>query len=170
MLMRYPDNQRDSHHGLIRAFVLALTCGALAACATVQESGPVVSGEMLPEQRARFDARPDAIFAALEQACTAPSQRLTQPARDVLECRMLLPPDPTASAILRYGGTIDQLPELVIRLRLHPNDPGFVLAVAQYLEVPQQGGGAVQVVFPDARADRRLRAIITDLGGTPDPI
>lgn len=158
----------ESHHPLNRPgrlYVVLTTLAILAACAPVSMPVPVVSEQPLPEQSARFTDRPDEIFTALQDACTAPNQRMTSPARDVLECRMLLPPDPTASAILRYGGTIERLPELVIRLRLQPEANGFTLAAAQYLEVPQQSGGDLRVVYPDASLDRRLRAILIDLGG-----
>ncbi len=165
--LKLPESHQALHR-IGRIYLAKATLAILAACAPATSPLPVVSEQPLPEQSARFAERPDEIFAALQDACTARNQRLTSPARDVLECRMLLPPDPTASAILRYGGTIERLPELVIRLRLQPEVTGFTLAAAQYLEVPQQSGGDLRIVYPDATLDRRLRAILTDLGGDVD--
>lgn len=171
MLINHGLKSPESHNLLNRTARLCAATAALAilaGCAPATLPVPVASQLPLPEQSARFAERPDEIFAALQDACNAPNQRLTRPARDVLECRMLLPPDPTASAILRYGGTIERLPELVIRLRLQPEATGFTLGAAQYLDVPQQSGGDLRVVYPDATLDRRLLAILTDLGGDVD--
>lgn len=79
---------------------------------------------------------------------------------------MLLGPEATAGAILRYGGTIERLPESVIRLRLVPEGTGFLLATASYLEVPRASGDVLRVVFPDPVLDRRMRAVLVNLGGT----
>lgn len=147
-----------------------LLVAGLAACAPPPPAPPPpASSQPMPEQQARFDARPEAIFSALEQACTAPHQRLQRPAPDVLECRMLLPPAPTAHAILRYSGTIERLPELVIRLRLQDEPGGFVLGAAQFLEVPQATGGDLRVVYPDRVLDARLREVLVSLGGDVTP-
>ncbi len=142
-----------------------LLVAGLAACAPAVTPPPEASRRPVPEQVARFAERPAAIFTALEQACTAPHQRLERPAADVLECRMLLPPAPTAHAILRYSGTIERLPELVIRLRVQDAAEGFVLGAAQFLEVPQAAGGDLRVVYPDRELDARLRDVLVSLGG-----
>jgi hypothetical protein len=137
----------------------------VAGCAPLAPSAPP-SGQSLPEQRAYFAARPDALLDALPQICTAPTQRILRPAQGVIECRMLLPPEATAGAILRYDGTIAQLPESVIRLRLVPDGEGYVLAASNYLEVPRAAGDVVRVFFPDQRLERRVEQVMVRLGGT----
>ncbi|MGR3505579.1 MAG: hypothetical protein ACU0B7_06875 [Paracoccaceae bacterium] len=138
---------------------------ALAGCSRVPAPAPP-SNQPLPEQRAYFVAPPDALLDALPQICTAPTQRILRPAAGVIECRMLLPPDATAGAILRYGGTIAQLPESVIRLRLESQGEGYVLAATNYLEVPRAGGDVLRVFFPDPRIARRVARVMVQLGGT----
>lgn len=137
----------------------------LAAC-TTPEPPPAATQQPLPEQRAIFAEPPDDIFDALREGCMSPTQRLVQVSDNVIECRMLMPPNATAGAILRYDGTIDALPELVIRLRLEQVAGGFELGAAQFLEVPRAAGGVLHVVYPDPVLDRRLQVILTALGGT----
>lgn len=83
---------------------------------------------------------------------------------------MLMPPEPTAGAILRYGGTVEDLPERVIRLRigsiLRNGQTVYLLSAASFLEVPQQGGGVLRVVYPDPRMDREVLTMLQRLGGT----
>lgn len=137
----------------------------MAGCAPVPAPAPP-SDQPLPEQRAYFVTPPDALLDALPQICRAPTQRILRPAAGVIECRMLLPPEATAGAILRYGGTIAQLPESVIRLRLESQGEGYVLAVTNYLEVPRAGGDVLRVFFPDPRIARRVARVMVELGGT----
>lgn len=137
----------------------------LAACAPPLPP-PAASNQPLPEQRALFAQPPDNILDALREGCMSPTQRLVQVSDSITECRMLMPPDATAGAILRYDGTIDALPELVIRLRLEKVAQGYELGAAQFLEVPRAAGDVLHVVYPDPVLDRRLRFILTALGGT----
>jgi len=142
-------------------------CVILVACAPQPMTAPEVSDHPIPEVSARFETPPAALLEALQQLCNEPTQRITQPAAGVTECRTLLDPQTTAGAILRYGGTINRLPESVIRLRLTPDSDGFMVASAAYLEVPRASGDVLRVVFPDPGIDRRIRRFLTNLGGTP---
>jgi len=155
--------------GPYRALPALIIGAVLTGCAAPLPPPPPASGQPVPEQRAFFAAQPDGVFPALRQACAEPSQRVVQTGPNAIECRMLLPPDATAGAILRYGGMVTQLPELVIRLRLTPMDEGYELAAAQYLEVPRATGGDLRVVYPDPRLDRRLRAVLASFGGEVSP-
>jgi len=139
---------------------------ALAACTPPPVTAPVVSDHPLPEVSARFDTPPTELFEALQRLCTEPTQRITEPAPGVTECRMLLDPQTTAGAILRYGGTINRLPESVIRLSVKEEGDSFVVASAAYLEVPRASGDVLRVVFPDPAMDRRLKRVLTSMGGT----
>lgn len=138
----------------------------LAACAPPPLSPPILSDQPLPEISARFDSPPTRLLEALPRLCTEPTQRITRPAPDVTECRMLLGPEATAGAILRYGGTINRLPESVVRLTVRQDATGFVVASAAYLEVPRASGDVLRVVFPDPEMDRRMARVLANLGGT----
>lgn len=148
-----------------RALILPLV-GVLTACAPPPLSAPVVSDHPLPEVSARFVTPPADLLEALPRLCTAPTQRITRPEPGITECRMLLDPQATAGAILRYGGTINRLPESVIRLSVRQDGEGFVVASAAYLEVPRASGDVLRVVFPDPAMDRRMARVLTNLGGT----
>jgi hypothetical protein len=145
-----------------------LICGAvLAACAApAPPPAPPPVNQPLPEVVARFATPPARFIAALPETCTAPNQRIVRPAPGITECRMLMPPDATAGAILRYGGTISQLPETVIRLQVEELEDGVLLRASTFLEVPRAAGDVIRVVYPDPVLDRRLRAVMTELGGT----
>lgn len=147
----------------IVALPLVLT---IAACAPPPLSAPVVSDQPLPEVSARFVTPPADLLEALPRLCTEPTQRIVRPEPGVTECRMLLDPQATAGAILRYGGTINRLPESVIRLSVRQDDMGFVVSSAAYLEVPRASGDVLRVVFPDPGMDRRMARVLTNLGGT----
>lgn len=171
LMMKHPD-AADSPHARPRRIrargplaLYLVPCLMLAACAA-PEPPPAATQQPLPEQRAIFAEPPEDIFDALREGCMSPTQRLVQVSESVIECRMLMPPNATAGAILRYDGTIDALPELVIRLRLDQVAGGFELGAAQFLEVPRAAGGVIRVVHPDPVLDRRLQAILTALGGT----
>ena len=150
--------------GLFRVMIwpIALT---LAACTTPPVAAPNISEHPMPEVTARFVTAPVELLDALQRLCTGPTQRITQPAPGVTECRMLLDPQATAGAILRYGGTVNRLPESVIRLRITSDGEEFVVASATYLEVPRTSGDVLRVVFPDPAMDRRMARVLTDLGG-----
>ncbi|MEE4345313.1 MAG: hypothetical protein V2I53_00885 [Paracoccaceae bacterium] len=148
----------------LRAMALPLVL-MLAACAPPPPA-PMLSDAPLPEVVARFDAPPDRLLDALPRLCTAPAQRITRPAPGITECRMLLGPEATATAILRYGGTIDRLPESVVRLRISEDADGYLVATAAYLEVPRAAGDVLRVVFPDPEMERRIARSLVNLGGT----
>jgi hypothetical protein len=170
MLMAFRFSAPDSApaRALRRGLMLgrALPVILLVAGCAPPPPPPAPSRDGLPEVVARFDTAPARLVAALEQLCTAPAQRIVRPGPGVTECRMLLNPEATAGAILRYGGTVNRLPESVIRLRVIPQGDGVLLASAAYLEVPRTAGDVLQVVFPDPEMDRRMARVLTDLGGT----
>ena len=150
-----------------RGWGLVVCAALLAGCAVpVPPPVPPAVAQPLPEVAARFATAPERFIAALPETCTAPNQRVLRPAPGVTECRMLMTPEATAGAILRYGGTIAQLPETVIRLRVEEEGSGVLLHAASYLEVPQASGGVLRVVYPDPVLDARLRAVLVELGGT----
>ncbi|MFD1194360.1 hypothetical protein ACFQ3C_06735 [Seohaeicola saemankumensis] len=124
----------------------------------------------LPSLRASFTQAPDGLFDALAATCDGPAERVLRPAANVVECRMLMPPQATAGAILRYGGTIDDLPESVIRLSSERVIEGaqtrHILSAASFMAVPLAGGGTLHVVYPDPRMDKKVLRLLERLGGT----
>lgn len=138
----------------------ALLFTALAACAT-QDIAPA-SG------KARFTAYPDPLVAAFQAACSSPAQKFRRPEPDLIECREYLPPEPTAALILQYGGTPEDLPQLVVRFRTRRDDPGFLVENDVFLNVPQKSGRALQVRQPDSRFNRKLDDLYRRAGGVPE--
>lgn len=129
----------------------------LAACAPPLE----------PSVRMQFAQPPSKLFAAVPLACSGPGERVLRPRDGTIECRRLLPPEGAAGAILRYNGTIDALPESVIRFRTDQTEGATIVEATAYVAVPQLGGGEVYVIYPDAQVARKMRGLLTRMGGTP---
>lgn len=152
-----------------RALAAAVCTGLVAGCAAPM-APPRATDTPLPTLRASFAQPPDGFLEALAATCDGPAERVLRPAANVVECRMLMPPEATAGAILRYGGTLEHLPESVIRLRSAPmtenGQTRHILSAASFLDVPQAGGGTLHVVYPDARMDGKVLELMERLGGT----
>ena len=140
--------------------IAALLVLSLGACAT-QDVAP-------PSGKARFNAYPDALYAAFESACSGPAQTFSRPEAGVVECREFLPPEPTAAIILNFDGTPEKLPQLVIRFRTRKDDPGYLVENDVYLNVPQKSGGPIEVRQNDSRLLRRLDTLYRRAGGVPE--
>lgn len=140
--------------------ILGLLVLAAPACTTqdmVQSTG-----------KARFADYPDSLITALQRACDSPSQTFLRPTLNSVECRELLPPEPTAAIILTYDGTPEDLPELVIHFQTRADGPGFVVENEVFLHVPQKKGPALKVRQSDAGLNRMLDALYTRAGGVPE--
>jgi hypothetical protein len=48
-------------------------------------------------------------------------------------------------------------------------DYSIIVAATAFVAVPQSDGRELHVVFPDTKVDRRMRQMLTRLGGTPLP-
>ena len=134
---------------------------ALAGC-TVPEtttSGPYHAS------RAYFAAYPERLLETAAATCSTPSDTVVRPRRGWVECHRLMPPEATAAAILRYDGTVADLPQLVISLRSDPSDGGYVVTNENYLRIPQTDGSAVHVVQPDPRVSRAMQELFRKSGG-----
>lgn len=133
----------------------------LAAC--VPQDDVVQSG------KARFSTFPEPLYVAFQAACSGSAQTFDRRDPGFAECRELLPPDTTAAIILSYGGTIDDLPELVIRFTTSETLDGLGYLVENdiFLNVPRPGGDAVQVRLPDKRLTRTINALYRRAGGVP---
>lgn len=130
-----------------------------AACSTPQE----------PSVRMQFAAPPAQLFAAVPIACSGPGERVLHPRAGTIECRRLLPPEGAAGAILRYNGTIEALPESVVRFRTDSTGPATIIEASAFVAVPQQDGSELYVVYPDAQVARKMRGLLERMGGTPVP-
>ena len=118
--------------------------------------------------RARYDAYPDRLIQAFESSCAGPGQTFTRPAPDLVECRQVLPPDPTAAIILTYGGTIRDLPQLVVRFRTRPEGAGYIVENTVFLDVPQESGPPRLIQRADPGLSRTLDKLYRASGGVPE--
>lgn len=146
-----------------KRFFFALAMLSLGGCATTaQRPDPAAPVTM------QFAAAPTRLYAAVPLACSGPGQRVLRPTVDRIECRRLLPPEGAAGAILRYDGTIDALPESVIRFQSRATDNAATIVEATaFVAVPQRDGREIHVIYPDNAVNRRMRQMLTRLGGTP---
>ncbi len=118
--------------------------------------------------KARFASYPDALIQAFESVCDGPAQTFQRPEPDTIECREYLPPDATAAIILNFDGTLENLPELVIRFRTQPDGLQYLVENDVFVRVPQKTGRALLVRRPDARLSRKLDALYLRAGGVPE--
>ena len=140
--------------------------GGLSACAP--PAPPAVSRiEALPELHSIYDRYPARLFAAVPVVCTDPAQRVTRPTPDIVECRSLLPPSGAAAAILLFDGTLERLPESVIRFRSEPEGHQHAVRATAFVVVERSGGERVQMALDDPRVTRRLSQILRAAGGRP---
>lgn len=129
-------------------------------------AAPISGGNAAPVT-AFFPDFPTALFNAVEVVCSKPTQTLRRPDRNTMLCEEVLAPEPTAAAILRYDGTVNDLPLVVVSLKADAVEGGYIVTSRNFLRVPQRDGPAREVVFPNARTDRRMREVFTISGGTP---
>ncbi|WP_109464178.1 hypothetical protein [Albibacillus kandeliae] len=122
------------------------------------------------EHRARFDSYPTDLFSAFEEVCSQPADKFHRLDRNSVECRSYLSPDATAAMILRYGGTTESLPQLVLRINAQPDDPGYVVVLDAYLNVPQKHGQPVRVKHRDAFFTRKVNDMMRAAGGVPQAV
>ncbi|MGV6847215.1 MAG: hypothetical protein ACWA5A_02420 [Marinibacterium sp.] len=140
-------------------FPLALL---MISAACVPQPDPDFSGW------ARFAAFPDGLYQAFHAACTGPAQVYTRPRRDFAECRELLPPDMTAAIILGYDGTVDDLPQLVIRFATTREGTDYLVENDVFLNVPRRDNDALEIRIPDPRLGRTIDALYRRAGGVPE--
>ena len=119
-------------------------------------------------QRARFPEYPTTLFDAVEAVCTEPADVFRKPDRNTVECRSYLSPDATAAVLVIYDGTLDDLPQMVLRFEAEPQLPDYVVEFGAFLNVPRKEGPAVRVVHRDAAVNRRMQQVMRSAGGTPE--
>lgn len=135
----------------------------VAGCTPINGDADRVAGSVV----ARFNDRPADLFEALEATCSNPNDTFVRESADLVQCRSLLPPEPTAAIILSYDGIIEDLPELIVQFSGHTVAEGYVLENSYFLHVPQRHGASVQVRQSDWLVERRMRALMQAAGGSP---
>jgi hypothetical protein len=133
---------------------------ALIACALTPPEAP--SG------MARFPGYPQALFDAFRQSCTGPARDFVVTDRNSVECRELMPPDVTASVLLAFDGTLEDLPRLVVRFEAEPQAGSYLVSNEVFVNVPQRQGEAVRLLFTDPRLRRDVAALYARAGGVPE--
>ena len=140
--------------------LIALGILWLSACASPDMGGKSHS--------ARFEEHPAPLFAAFDSACSGPSETLIRIARGTSECRKLLPPPETAALIVEFEGTLDDLPQLILRLGSDPLEGRAVLVTLHaYYTVPRKSGPALRVETRSARITGQIRELLRAAGGVP---
>jgi len=119
------------------------------------------------EHKARFAAYPDELFEALESSCTEPADTFLRSGRDTVECRSYLSPDATAAIIFRYDGTLEDLPQLVMRFRAAADQPGYLVDFDAFLNVPQKQGEPLRVIHKSPALTNKINAMMRHAGGEP---
>jgi hypothetical protein len=149
-----------------KRFFFSFTILVVAGCSAPQSARHTQSE--MPSVRMQFASAPTQLYAAVPVVCSGPGERVLRPRQNMIECRRLLPPEGAAGAILAYDGTIDALPESVIRFETTGGaQEALIVEASAFVAVPQRSGGEVHVVYPDASVDRKMRQMLTRLGGTP---
>lgn len=157
-----------AHRAVVRiSAVLALA--STVGCATAPQTEmlpPVATPRDVPPAVARFAEYPDTLESGLAAACAAPNERFLRRSRQSFECRGLMPPRLTAGTILFYDGSIEDLPELVMRVDTRKTGGGYEAELRVFLDVPRKSGPTRYVGIRDARVDDRIGDVLTAAGGT----
>jgi hypothetical protein len=117
---------------------------------------------------ARFSAFPETLFQRAESACNQPNETFLRYSREKIECRLLLPPATTAAVILTYDGTLEDLPQAVIRFEARAEASGYIVEIMPYLRVPRRGAAPLHVLSRDQVLVRQMRTLMVQAGGVPE--
>lgn len=145
------------------ACVLALT--ACAGAPPTDDQG-IERALAAGAPQAYYGGFPAALFAAHAEICSRPGERLVRPSREEIRCEMLLPPEATAGLILEYGGTVEDLPRMVISfVGRAAARGGWVVTSDSYLRVPRREGGVAELRVPDPELQETMRELLALSGG-----
>ena len=151
-------NRGESGMVLPLGRALAATCILLLdACATQDVAKIQASAE--------FESFPKQLFSKAEDACSHPSETFVRLSREVIECRLLLPPETTAAVILTYDGAVEELPQAVIRFTARAKGDGYAVEILPYLRVPQRNGAPLRVAQPDPSLFQQMQSLLLLTGG-----
>jgi len=137
-------------------------CGAARSTASeVAAAGPDQG-----IQQALFTERPDNLLWAASEACAAPGQFLLRPGPGRVTCESLPTPEIAAALILRYDGTVSDLPRYVISFAADPVTGGYLVTTENFIRVPQRQGPALLIRLQDPLITDAFRNMLIAAGGT----
>ena len=111
---------------------------------------------------------PEALFLAHEEVCSRPGETVVRPNDREIRCEMLLPPEMTGGLILQFGGTVEDLPKLVIAfVAQSARSGGWVVTSDNYVRVPQRDGGIREVRLPNSDLQASTEELFRRSGGRP---
>ncbi|ROU04041.1 hypothetical protein [Histidinibacterium lentulum] len=117
--------------------------------------------------QAFFPEFPERLLFAVAAAWAGPGQQIVRPDDASLRCESLPPVDAAAALILRYDGTVDDLPRLVTAVSSAPEGGGHLVRTDTYIRVPKRTGGVEVIRLGDAELDRAIRSVLVRAGGRP---
>ena len=152
---------------LIGAAFLSLSQG-LAGCQTTlpTSAASVQQAVAAGAPQAYYDSLPEHLFFAHEQVCRNPGEEFLRPSRTEIRCEMLLPPDATGALILRYDGSVEDLPKVAMAFVAQAAaQGGYVVTADNYIRIPQRSGGTRLIRLPDPELRKSMEELLTITGG-----
>ena len=137
---------------------------ALGACAPQYVETVATSGQDLPVRRAVFEQTPEPLDLAFRSSCDSPGDELRQVSRNVVQCRILPPPDLAAFLVLQYDGAL-KAPTLVVQKQTDRNAEDYVVELSYFAEVVQKSGNPRRIYFKQRDLDRLMDQLLTATGG-----
>lgn len=176
MLLTPPALRAASRPVCGRIPVLCL-CALLAGCVppaappevsdTAQAAAGSAQAPLPPRSQAYFATEPRRLFEAARAVCTGPGRRPVVPSRGVLRCEELPDPELAAALILRYGGTVADVPVNVVSFTSQRRGTGYVVTAEAFVEIPQPDGTRRILRLPDPETSALLASILVAGGGQP---
>ena len=156
---------------IIRPSALLCIALLLGACGTNRPGGNVAAPTSADQgvQQAFFAEPPDALLLAAAEACVEPGQFLLRPGPGRVTCESLPMPEIAAALILRYEGTVSELPRYVISFAVDPLPEGYLVTTENFIRVPQRQGPALLVRLQDPLITQAFGNMLTAAGGTLIP-
>lgn len=115
-----------------------------------------------------FPERPVALIEGFESACSDQTETFRRPDSETAQCWVYLPPDVTAALILAHDGTHEDLPQLVLQLRVtRQMDQRYRADLENYINIPRTNGPDVRIVYKDEATQRSISRMLDELGGIP---
>lgn len=143
-------------------FILPLV--ALGACAPQYVETIATSEQDLPVRRAVFEQNPAPLDEAFRSSCDSPGDVLRQVSRNVVQCRILPPPDLAAFLLLQYDGALEA-PSLVVQKETDRDAGDFVVELSYFAEVVQKSGTSRRIYFKQRDLDMLMDQLLVATGG-----
>ncbi len=138
---------------------------ALLGC-TDAPTGPAAERPTGGPQSAFFDTYPDRLFAVATLACTSPGEELVRAGPQSLRCETLPPPGAAADLILRYDGSVQDLPRFISSVDAVASRGGYLVTLDSYIRVPRKTGPATQIRLASPRLVAMRQSLLKAAGGS----